>query len=185
MSRLHDLAQNNIELMDMRRWMLNGDLPFNEFTKNSDFSSGCTESRERKRLGFRLGSIKKRLRKLQRRSEYHDYFTMNDLPSGDDMYKMYCKSGKKCAITGHNLRWNYHDRPQIFWGVSLDHIVPLSVAPQIEMNNPWHINNMQVLSHIINQIKSNAKDAEAKRWLQQWKCGQLYNYDNCHHYNYI
>jgi hypothetical protein len=185
MNRLHQLAKNNIELMDMHRWILNGDLPTNEFKQDSDFSSGFTELRERERLGFRLGSIKKRLRKLNRRSEYHDRFTLNDLPSDDAIYKMFCKSGKKCAITGHNLRWNYHDRPQIFWGVSLDHIVPLSIAPHIKVNNPWYIYNMRILSHIINQIKGNAKDTQTQRWLQQWKCGQLYNYDNCHHYNYI
>jgi hypothetical protein len=58
------------------------------------------------RLHYRRKYIEARMPKLIQRDVYHQRLSVDDLPTQEDLFTIYCEPG-------HILQWSYHDRPQM------------------------------------------------------------------------
>jgi hypothetical protein len=91
----------------------------------------------------------------------HEY----DLPSREQLKQLVINNGCKCPVTGYVCHWS--TRGIKSWSVTLDHIVPLSIAPP--GMNPWRASNIQVMCYLMSQIKGNHSDEEVHSWFSIWK----------------
>ncbi|KAI8877494.1 hypothetical protein K501DRAFT_288364 [Backusella circina FSU 941] len=157
--RLHQAALLEGDKMgDVLHWLKTGELSVDVWEDEVD------NAKEERLVKKRAGEMKKR---FDRKSINRQHAM--DLPTQEDLYDLYLDCECKCAVTG----WTCHfgRRGQKFWSVTFDHIVPVSRAPKYI--NPWAISNIQVMCHLLNQIKGNLPDEELRRWFNVWKSAQF------------
>lgn len=69
----------------------------------------------------------------------------------------------KCAVSGHYVYFHRGSQPHIpHWALTFDHINALHYYKKNP--NSWSINNIQVLSSILNSIKGSNSNEELIRW---------------------
>jgi 5-methylcytosine-specific restriction endonuclease McrA len=155
--RLHRLAlQEGDKMQDVFHWLKTGELTVDVWKNQVD------NAKEEQLVKRRAAAMHSRMIKLR---NHANQGLATGLPTSDALYDLYINSECKCAVTGWTCHFSKFTE-QKYWSVTFDHIVPVSQAQGM---NPWSIANIQVMCHILNNVKGDYPDEELRRWFGLWK----------------
>lgn len=131
------------------KWLVTGEIPSDERPDQPSYRTIA------KRLAFRRKTMETRV--LRNGCDGSALITTYEL------FRLCLEKQFKCAVSGHYLYFHCGRQPHTpYWALTFDHINAL----HHHKTNPnsWSINNIQVLSSILNSIKGSNSNEELIRW---------------------
>ncbi|KAI7895247.1 uncharacterized protein EV154DRAFT_496382 [Mucor mucedo] len=106
----------------------------------------------------------------QRRQQMESRLTHNNcdgqsLATTKELTIMCYQNRFKCAVTNCEIAFpKFSAKRCPYWSLTVDHRVPLYYSKRDP--EAWGIDNLQLMSYVINAIKSNLPDPEIYRWFK-------------------
>lgn len=146
--RLRCIIRYEDERREFISWLITGKMPEHDNPPQQSFE-------------YISKNLKRRRRLMVERLIHHGC-DGKSLVTTNELYSICLQSQFRCAITGSRVAFKAKGPRVPYWSLSIDHRVPLNYSKYDP--EAWSKDNLQVMSSVMNTIKSDLSDREIYRW---------------------